>query len=346
MQFRPFVSISHLALVCALAGPVAAQSFMPSSVAAVEPGFDEGRIVVDVSEVQVFFNVRQRDRLVQGLNATDFRVLEDNRPQTIKFFAENAQEPLSLAILVDSSTSQSRVLEQEKSVGHKFLSGVLAQGDEALVVGFDSYIQMFQDFSTEQDRLVAAIGESSLGARKRTALLDFGPVPKLRSTALYDAIVATSRQRMSMRLGHKAMVIVTDGEDNGSRTHLADAIQAAQRADTICYVLLVADKSVRERRDYRGVARMKELAAETGGRLITVGKKVDDMERSFSEVAYELRHQYTLAYTPRRNPERGDYRTIQVLSRHGYQVQARKGYFASKFSTRAAGPTNKTAAAE
>ena len=125
------------------------------------------------------------------------------------------------------------------------------------------------------------------------------------------------------------MIILTDGQDMGSRTTLAQAIEAAVRADTICYVLLVADKNVIGNADYHGEQRMKDLTSRTGGRLIFVGSDLNRLQKSFSDVATELRHHYTLAYTPSKREPDGKYRTIRLRTRRGFHVQARKGYYAT-----------------
>jgi VWFA-related protein len=314
--------------VCLLSLPAANQTAITAKREPAEKLIEDS-IVVDVNVVNVFFNVRSGDRLVRDLKASDFQLFENGRPQEIRYFSSDSQEPLSLAIMVDSSTSQSRVLEQQQDIGRRFLQEILLPGDEAMVVGFGSFVQMHQDFTEAQENLLAALARASQGDTERTPLLDPGALPFRRSTALYDAVASTSRRRMGGRRGHKAMIILTDGQDMGSRTTINEAIEAAVRADTICYVLLVADKKVVGNVDYHGREWMKELTSETGGRLIFVGSDLNRLQESLSEVATELRHHYTVAYTSSNKELDGSYRTIRVRTHRGYEVQARRGYYAT-----------------
>lgn len=314
-----------LAVVCVLAIASNAQSFDSP-----KPGPSDSisTVVVDVDVVNVFFNVRDHDQPVRELKPEDFQLYEDRRPQSIRYFSAESQQPLTLAILVDSSSSQTNVLSKQTEVGRRFLQQVLTPADEALVVGFDSRVQMHQDFTQSHDNLIAALARGSQGTTGSTTAFDSLPVPLTRSTALYDAIVGTSKHRMSTRSGHKAMLILTDGQDMGSRQTAKQAIEAAQRADTICYVLLIGDKNEMASAAYQGIQRMKELTHETGGRMILVGGDMKKLEHSFNEISDELRHFYSLAYTSDRKEKKGEYRAIQLKSRHGYKVQARKGYYA------------------
>lgn len=327
MQFRAFSRTLYLLASALLAVVANAQQFTAAGTTPASGDF-VASFVVDVNEVNVFFNVRHGRQLVQGLTSGEFELYEDDRKQNIRFFSSDAQEPLSLAILVDSSTSQSAVLQKQLEVGRKFLDDILVSGDEALVVGFDSLIQIHQDFTSDRDKLANAIVQSARGVVSQSEILDPEPAPKLRSTALYDTIAATGNLRMRDRKGHKAIIIITDGQDMGSRTSFRQAVEAAVRSDSICYVLLVVDNAVKASADYKGIQKMEELTKETGGRLIMAGGKAEKLGNSFSEIAQELRHHYTLAYSPDKKTRNGEYRKIQVKSRHGYRVQARKGYYA------------------
>lgn len=285
------------------------------------PSDSVSTVVVDVDVVNVFFNVRNHDQRVRELRPEEFQLYEDKRPQNIRYFSAESQQPLTLAILVDSSSSQTNVLSRQMEVGRRFLEQVLTPEDEALVIGFDSRVQMYQDFTQSHDNLMAALARGSQGTTGSTEPFDSLPIPVTRSTALYDAIVGTSKHRMSARSGHKAMLILTDGQDMGSRHTSRQAIESAQRADTICYVLLVGDKNEMESSAYQGLQRMKELTHETGGRMILVGSDLKKLESSFNDISDELRHFYSLAYTSDRKEKNGEYRAIQLKSKHGYKVQ-------------------------
>jgi VWFA-related protein len=315
-----------LFLACVWAVTVVAQ---PPHSGSPTPAKFADTVVVDVDVVNVYFNVWSNSGLVQGLNSQDFRVYEDGRPQEIRYFAAESQQPLTLALLVDSSSSQKNVLDKELDVGTRFLQQVLRPNDEALVVGFDSQVQIHQDFTGSPEELATALANALKGTTAQTELFDSANIPKARSTALYDAIAATAQKRMQQRTGHKAMIILTDGQDMGSRHPVLEAMEAAERSDTICYVLLIGDKREMASVGYHGVERMRELANATGGRLIMVGNAMEKLEPSFNEISAELRHYYNLGYTPDRRQKHGEYRKITLKSTHGYKVQARKGYYAT-----------------
>ncbi len=285
---------------------------------------------VDVDLVDVYFNVRHSGQFVHGLEAKDFIVLEDHVPQRVRFFAAESNAPLSLALLVDTSTSQGRVLDRQNEIGRKFLDQVLQKGDEGLVVSFDYYVQLQQDFTASHDELATALGRATHGSTARSTELDPGKLPKNRSTALYDAISGTAMRRMFNRHGRKAMIILTDGQDMGSRTEGREAIENALRADTICYVLLVGDPSYMRKRDYVGVDRMKVLAEQTGGRMIPVQKDLSNLEANLATVAAELRNHYSIGYKPRDVGSATEYRQLTIRCKLGYRVQARKGYYARR----------------
>jgi VWFA-related protein len=283
---------------------------------------------VDVDVVDVFFNVKQKEKFVENLSKDDFVLLENNHRQDIRYFAAETHAPLSLGMLIDTSDSESPVLQREHEVAKRFLDQVLVEGDEGLIVSFDSYVDLKQEFTGNHDALLNAIGQARRQNSHRMVELDPGPMPKLRSTALYDSIAGAARYRFSKRPGRKAMIIITDGQDMGSRNSPQNAIEAALKSNTICYVLLVGDQQYMQSSDYVGMQKMKYLASETGGRMILMDRKLKNLERSLTEIAAELRHHYSIGYTPIDRSHRGDYRRISIRSRHGYQVQSRRGYFA------------------
>lgn len=316
-----FSVLTSLSVVVAASG----QNFAPTR--SLPSSANNDTLVVNVDVVNVFFNVHDHGSLVHDLNADEFKVFEDNRPQSIRFFSAESQ-PLILAILLDSSSSQTNVLNKQLAVGERFLHQVLTPDDEALVLGFDSRLQMHQDFTKSLDNVIAALTRGLQGTYGESDL-ETGTLPRGRSTALYDGIVAVSNRRMRERTGHKAMLILTDGQDMGSRHTAKQAIEAAERADTICYVLLIGDKHEMANAHYQGVQRMEELTAATGGRMVLVGNDPKKLESSFNQISDELRHFYSLAYTPDRKEKHGEYRHISVKSKHGYKLQARKGYYAA-----------------
>jgi VWFA-related protein len=135
---------------------------------------------------------------------------------------------------------------------------------------------------------------------------------------------------LSKEVGRKAMIILTDGQDEGSRLKLQDAIEAAQKADAIVYVLLCADRGFYGGFGYSGEGDMRKLTEQTGGRVINVGNKFDKLREAFDQIAAELRSQYNIGYTPTNEKKDGTYRKVEIKSKQGYKIQARSGYYAGK----------------
>ena len=146
---------------------------------------------------------------------------------------------------------------------------------------------------------------------------------------MYDAIFLAADEKLKNEVGRKAMIVFTDGEDEGSHLKIREAIEAAQKADTICYVILIADRGFYGGMGYSGDASMKKLAEETGGRVIEVGNKQDKLRQAFDQIQNELRSQYNIGYTPTNNKLDGSYRKVQIKTTNdAYKVQARQGYYA------------------
>jgi VWFA-related protein len=293
------------------------------------------RINVDV--VQLFFNVKdKKGGLIPSLTKDDFDIFEDGKQQTIKYFTAESNLPLTLGILIDSSGSQQNVLQMEKDVGGSFLSNILREKDEAFVISFDVNIDLLQDFTTSTHLLKAALNT----ARINTGGADCGGIPGMgggpvpctstpKGTLLYDAVYLASHDELAKEVGRKAMILLTDGEDQGSQLRLKDAIEAAQKSDSIVYVLLCADRGFYGGFGYSGDSDMKKLTQETGGRVIEVGNKMDKLRDAFEQISRELRSQYNLGYIPVNRNKDGTFRKVEIRAKTGgYKIQARAGYYA------------------
>ena len=289
---------------------------------------------VNVNVVNLFFNVKDKHgTLIPNLQRNDFKVLEDGQPQTIKYFASETDQPLTLGILIDSSVSQERVLPMEKEVGASFLKEVLRPKDEAFVISFDVNVDLLQDFTNSAGTLRAALNEAKInggGGCGGIPGVGQGPIPcgNPKGTLLYDAVYLAGREKLATEVGRKAMIILTDGEDQGSQETIRSAIEAAQKSDSIVYVLLIADRGFYGLGGYSGDRSMKELAQQTGGRVIEVGNKPEKLKQAFDQIANELRTQYSIGYTPSNSKRDGSFRRVEVKTKDGYKVQCRSGYYA------------------
>jgi len=298
-------------------------------------------VKVNVEVVQLFFNVKdKRGALIPNLTKENFDIFEDGSSQTIKYFKAESDLPLTLGILIDSSGSQQRVLEMEKEVGGSFLENTLRQKDEAFVISFDVDINLLQDFTNSVSRLRKALNSATINTGGVSCsggpIGPQGPIPCSstgpRGTALYDAVYLASHDELSHEVGRKAMILLTDGQDEGSRLKIKDAIEAAQKADAICYVLLIADRGFYGFGGgfgYSGDSDMKKLTQETGGRVIEVGNKIEKLRQAFDQISQELRSQYNIGYTPTNTNRDGGFRKVEIKPKQGdYKIQARSGYYA------------------
>jgi VWFA-related protein len=289
---------------------------------------------VNVDVVQLFFNVKdKKGTLIPNLTKDDFEVFEDSKPQTIKYFAAESNLPLTLGILIDASGSQARVLDMEKEVGGSFLSEILRDKDLAFVMSFDVNVDLLQDFTNSSRLLKQALNSARIntgGGSGGPPGLGGGPVPtaRPRGTLLYDAVYLASHDELAQQVGRKAMILLTDGADQGSQLRIQDAIEAAQKSDSIVYVLLCADRGFYGGFGYSGEGEMKKLTQETGGRVIDVGNKFEKLKEAFDQIARELRSQYNIGYTPSNKAKDGTFRKVEVRSKGGYKIQARTGYYA------------------
>ena len=297
---------------------------------------------VDVNVVNLYCSVRdKKNALIANLEKNDFTLNEDARPQTIKYFSRETDLPLTIGLLVDVSGSQQNLIEIERRAASQFFSSVLRKKDVAFLVSFGADSELLQDLTGSPRLLQDGLNHLKLntGYSGPTG----GPVPtatRARGTVLYDAVYAASTDMLAKEVGRKALVLITDGEDEGSQETMKSAIEAAQKADTIVYGVLYVDRQFYGggfRRggggfpgtmSYGGEGVLKQIAEETGGRMFQVDNR-NSLENIFDQIQQEMRTQYAIGYTPTNSNKDGGYRKVDLkTSSKDLKVQVRKGYYA------------------
>jgi VWFA-related protein len=325
-------------------------------------GEEDSTLSVDVNVVNLLATVRNKQgQIVRDLKQQDFKLEEDGRPQTIRYFARETNLPLTLGLLVDTSLSQRRLLGEERSASYQFLQQMLREDkDMAFVLHFDREVELLQDITSSHKRLETALGSletpdpgqargrGSPGSRPRQR-------GRMAGTLLYDAVFLASDELMKKQTGRKALIMLSDGVDMGSKLNLQSAIEAAQRVDTPVYAILFADEAMYANgggfgggRRQGGMGRwpdgrsrlpqqnrpdgkkvLKQLAQETGGGFFEVSKR-QSIEQIYAQIQEELRNQYSLGYTPDRTKGNPGYHKIHLTTQqNGMIVQTRDGYYAN-----------------
>ena len=268
-----------------------------------------------VNEVNVLFIATDKHgKFVRDLGQNDFKILDDHKPpQAILNFRRETDLPLHMGLLVDVSGSVDSRFDFEQAAASSFLQHTVRAGfDRAFVMGFNSHTQLTQDFTDDYSRLYWAVHKLHSGG----------------GTALYDAIYRACKEKLLKdhpdRPVRKAIIVVSDGEDNQSEYTKAQAIEMAQRAEVIIYAISTDDSGL----VMRGDRVLQQLAESTGGRVF-FPFKMKDITRSFAAIEDELRSQYIVSYKPADFDADGRYRTIEISTlKKDLQVRARKGYFA------------------
>ena len=288
-----------------------------------QPPAQAPTIRAEVSLVNLFVPARDKNqRSVPDLTQNDFRVFEDNQEQKIAFFSRETALPITLGLLIDTSGSEDRRLPAEQEAASRFLHRVMRKGDEALVISFDIDADLLADFTEDVSQLDAAIRRARINAPYAPVTPTTFPT-NTGGTHFYDAIYAACHDKLSEEAGRKALVIITDAYDEGSKLRVEEAIEAAQRTDTVVHILLVYDPGYPN-----GGGVVKKIADETGGRMIVVGNE-KHLEEAFDQISEELRSQYTLGYYPTNTSRDGRFRKIKVeVGRKDVKTLTRKGYYA------------------
>jgi len=360
-----------LSVICLLlpswAQQLSAQGQPPSQ----QPSPVPPKISVSVKVVNVLASVRNKHgEIVRNLTKDDFELEEDGRPQTISYFSRESDLPLTLGLLVDTSGSQRRVLDQERDASSTFLDQVLrVDKDKAFLIHFDHEVELLQDLTSSREKLqkaLALLQTPQLHRANQEGGGDSGnssgssPDSGRRGrgwgggTLLYDAVYLASNELMGKQQGRKALIVLSDGVDRGSKETLASAVTAAQRANTLVYSILFADEHPygggyggrgmggmgrhgggwpgrypqQERPDGKKV--LDQISKQTGGRLFEVSKKLP-IEQIYSQIQDDLRNQYNLGYTPDRTDATAGYHKIHLTTKQkDLIVQARDGYYSGQ----------------
>jgi VWFA-related protein len=324
-------------------------------------------IKVETRVVNVVATVRdKKGMLVSNLMKDDFVIDEDGRTQTITYFARDTDLALTVGLLVDTSGSQRRVLPEERDASQVFLEDVLRPDkDQAFLIHFDHEVELLQDLTNSRDKLQKALnsmdspqfgqpngnqspqGQSGGGypggGRRGGGGFQGG------GTTLYDAVYLASEEVVKKQMGRKALIVLSDGVDHGSKESLSSSIEAAQRADAVVYAIYFANDEEgqrpfgfggpfgggghrggggrfpqQERVDGKKI--LEQMAKETGGKVFEVSKK-DTIGQIYASISDELRDQYSLGYTPEPDPGYGYHKIHLTTKQKDLVVQARDGYF-------------------
>ena len=295
-----------------------------------------GTITQVVNLVDVLFTVlNRRNKLVPDLEKEDFKISDDKSPQAIRYFSRQTDLPLRIGLLMDTSNSIRDRLKFEQDAATSFLFSVIRRTrDQAFVMTFDDEPSVLQGFTDDAGRLRDEIVKTRAGG----------------GTAVYDAIYAACEKELSHPprppgdqpdVVRRVMIVISDGDDNLSRHTRAEAVEMAQRFSVVIYTISTSTQWIQlsqtnpdklaDRKTHltEGDKILQDLANETGGRAF-FPYHVDDLDQSFQDIGDELRNQYSIAYIPTNSVLDGRYHRIriEVPDHKGYQVRARRGYFA------------------
>lgn len=289
---------------------------------------DTQTLKVNVNLVNVYFSVRDKSGFVTGLSKDECTVFEDKVPQTLKRFTQEKNLPLTIGLLLDTSGSMQNILPLVQDAGSRFLKEVLTKKDEAFLISFDVNVDMLADFTNSASELRRSINKATINTGSGAGSVTGNGNP--RGTLLYDAVFLAANDKLKIEAGRKVMVLITDGDDQGSQETLKSASEAAQKSNAIVYVILISDPQFGGGPFSfgGGGAAMDKLTSETGGRVINVGMNGRKLEDAFDQIQDELRTQYLASYTPKNTEPDGKYRKLEYDCGKGRKVQARKGYYA------------------
>jgi VWFA-related protein len=333
-------------------------------------------IAVDVKVVNVLATVRDKHgKIIPNLTQGDFTLEEDGKPVTIRYFANETNVPLTLGLLVDTIMSQRRVLDEERAASKTFLDQVLHERDTAFLIHFDKEVELLQDLSASRPKLEFALeslktaeptqednppdsggrsGRGWPGAGRNGGAGGGRRGGHHAGNLLYDAVYLASNELMAKQQGRKAVIVLSDGVDRGSKESLESSIESAQRADTVVYSVLFKDdeecgnrggfgfpggmgggrrsgggrrEPEEQRLDVKKI--LARISQETRGRMFEVSKK-QPIDQIYSTIQEELRNQYSLGFTQDKTESDGYHRLLLKAKAKDAIVQARDGYYAGQ----------------
>src|SRR5277367_2585134 len=290
---------------------------------------DVQTLKVNVNLVNVYFSVHDKSGYITNLHKDDCSIFEDKNPQKTKNFTQEKNLPLTIGILLDTSGSQMNVLQYEQASGAEFLKDVLTPKDEAFLISFDINVNLLADYTNSPREIKRSIDSAEINTGAGTGSVTGNGTA--RGTLLFDAVYLAAHDKLRQEAGRKILVLLTDGGDQGSQETLKTATEAAQKANAIIYVILIADRGFYGGMSigYSGDRDMERLAGDTGGRVINVGNNGKKLQEAFDQIQDELRTQYLASYTST-NPKVNDgtFRNLNITCQPGQKIQARKGYYA------------------
>jgi len=300
-------------------------------------------IKVDVDLVNILFNVKtKKGELIPNLEKNNFSLREDGKDQTISRFSRETDLPITLGLLIDISASQERLIEIEREAASQFFSAVIRPKDQAFLISFGKDTELLQDFTNSSRQLIAGLrdlkGDGQPPRIGRSPVpVNTGPIPDYgtpKGTLLYDAIYLASTEKLKNEVGRKALILITDGEDQGSTYTIKNAIEMAQKSDAIVFSIFYVDRAFYSGGGFAlgggNEGALKKISDETGGHVFTVSNK-HPLNEVFKEIQEELRNQYSIGYTPTNATRDGSFRRLEIKTDNAdYKVQARAGYYATK----------------
>lgn len=322
-----------ISIMLAALAVFATAMFVPTTLSAQDEG--DTVIRVDVQIVNVLATVRNKDGvLVNNLTKDDFTLYEDGVEQEISYFERQTNLPLTIGLLVDTSVSQENLINEERTAGYRFLDKVLrVDKDLAFLMSFDIDVELLQDFTAAKPLLQD--GLERLEVQGAVGGVMPGPVPQDTQpvgTAMYDAVYLAADEMFKGQVGRKALVLISDGYDYGSKVDLKEAIEASQRSDVIVFAVRYYD---RYRYAQQGVldpgfGELRRLAIRTGGDVYEVRRKVT-LDQIFDEINDTVRNQYSIGYSPKRALSETGFRKIALKPKNRrLKSQTREGYYPSE----------------